>query len=149
MTCSSSELVGALTAAGCQVVLAGERLIVRPAHKVPATLVAELRAHKPALIAYLNSRPVCAECDQPLDPQPWSAADWRELFDERLAVALIDGEMFEIEARRQAWWDTVTRWQEMHPGTTRDQAATALRALVRGEASAAPSPGDTAKERAK
>ena len=46
--------------------LAGERLIVWPASRVPAVLAAAIRAHKPALVAYLRSRPVCAECCQPI-----------------------------------------------------------------------------------
>ena len=66
MTRSCSELAAELVAAGCQVAVAGERLIVRPAAKVPADLIEPIRASKPALVAYLRSRPVCAECRQPI-----------------------------------------------------------------------------------
>lgn len=82
----------------------------------------------------------------PLEPRVWAAADWRAHFEERLAVAAIDGELPEPEARRQAWQDTVTRWQEAHPGTDRGQATAALQAMVRDEAGAAPTPRGTSRE---
>lgn len=77
MTRSCSELVAELVAAECQVTLDGERLIVRPAAEVPARLVEPIRAHKPALVAYLRSRPVCAECRQPIieDVTAWYGGD--------------------------------------------------------------------------
>lgn len=75
-------------------------------------------------------------------PAPWPPADWRELFDERLAIAVVDGEQPEAEARRLAWQACVTRWCEMHPGATIDQAAASLRALVQDKVGAAPSPRD-------
>lgn len=182
MTRSCSDLVAAVSTAGCQVTLAGERLIVRPAAKVPANLIEPIRANKPALVAYLRSRPTCLECRQPIiepvrswwggepvhhacgvaawerdlggriepeeppalvEPQPWTAADWREHFEERVAVAVVDGGVPEAEARRLAWQACVARWCEMYTGTDRDQAAQALRAMVKDEAGAAPSPRDT------
>jgi hypothetical protein len=164
MTRSCSELAAALVTAGCEVTLAAERLIIRPAHKVPANLVAAIRTSKPELVAYLRSRPVCAECrqpitepvrswwggepvhpacgeaawqrdwgDRPAEPEPWAAADWRERFDAQLAMAMIDGEQPEVEARRIAWEGYLALWCEMHPVATRDQAAAELRAMVRGE----------------
>ena len=75
-------------------------------------------------------------------PAPWSPADWRELFDERLAIAVVDGEQPEAEARVLAWQACVTRWCEMHPDAPRAEAAPALRALVQDKAGAAPSPRD-------
>lgn len=79
----------------------------------------------------------------PISPRPWTASDWREHFEERLAAAMVDGEQPEVEARRLAWQACITLWCEMHPGTDRDQAAQELRALVHDRAGAAPSPRDT------
>lgn len=58
----------------------------------------------------------------------WSAADWRALFDEHVAIAMIDGEQPEAEARRLAWGACVERWLAMHPRSSRVEAVAALRA---------------------
>ena len=48
----------------------------------------------------------------------WTAADWRETYEERLALAMIDGEQAEPEARRIARESCVARWLDMHPATS-------------------------------
>jgi hypothetical protein len=76
---------------------------------VPANLVAAIRTSKPALLAYLRSRPVCAECRRPI-----------------------------VEPVR-SWWGGapvhhacgVAAWER----DWGDRAAEALRAMVRGDAS--------------
>jgi hypothetical protein len=44
-----------------------------------------------------------------------TAADWREVYEERIAVATIDGEHSESEARRIAHDYCVVRWLDLHP----------------------------------
>ena len=46
---------------------------------------------------------------------PWTADDWREYHEERIAVAMIDGEQPEAEARRIAWECCIVRWLDLHP----------------------------------
>ncbi len=79
-------------------------------------------------------------------PAPWSPADWRELFDEHVAIAMIDGEQPEAEARRLAWGACVERWLAMPPRSSRVEAAASLRALVQDKAGAAPTPRDRGME---
>ncbi|SUS06240.1 hypothetical protein DF3PB_2580004 [uncultured Defluviicoccus sp.] len=50
-----------------------------------------------------------------VDRSNWTAVDWREVYEERLAVATIDGEQAEPEARRIAWECCVVRWLDLHP----------------------------------
>lgn len=76
----------------------------------------------------------------------WAAADWRELFDEHVAIAMIDGEQPEAEARRLAWGACVERWLAMPPRSSRVEAAASLRALVQDKAGAAPTPRDRGME---
>lgn len=129
--CDAAALVARAAAAGVRLSLDGERVRLRAEAAPPASLVAELRVHKLAVAPQRGASAEPAPLEPlPLEPQPWAAADWRELFNERLAVAMVDGEQPEAEARRTAWQDTVTRWCLMHPGAARDQAATALRELA-------------------
>lgn len=51
----------------------------------------------------------------PRTAMTWEASDWREYFDERVAVAMIEGQQPEAEARRIAWACCVTRWRDLHP----------------------------------
>lgn len=41
--------------------------------------------------------------------------DWREDYEERVAIAMIDGEQAEDEARRIAFKSCVIRWLDLHP----------------------------------
>jgi hypothetical protein len=47
-----------------------------------------------------------------------SYKEWRETFEERFAVAMIDGEQPEPEARRIAFASCLARWLDMHPATS-------------------------------
>lgn len=59
-----------------------------------------------------------------------TAADWRELFSEQVALAMVDGERAEADARRLAWQAMVERWLTLHPLATRAEAEGALRGLA-------------------
>jgi hypothetical protein len=48
----------------------------------------------------------------------WTEDDWRTHFEERLAVAMIDGEQPEAEARRIAYECCVVRWLDLHSVTS-------------------------------
>lgn len=45
-------------------------------------------------------------------------ADWCKWFEERLAVAMLDGEQSESDVRRIAWECCVVRWLDLHPAPT-------------------------------
>lgn len=44
----------------------------------------------------------------------WGAADWREYFEERVAVAMIDGDVGELEARKIAWSCCIDKWRDLN-----------------------------------
>ncbi len=44
-----------------------------------------------------------------------TASDWREYFEERVAIATIEGEQIEPEARRIAFECCIVRWLDLHP----------------------------------
>lgn len=46
---------------------------------------------------------------------PWTVSDWHAFFDERLAIAHIEGELSLPDASRLAWLTCLQRWLERHP----------------------------------
>jgi hypothetical protein len=52
------------------------------------------------------------------DGDGWTAADWREHFAERVAVAMIDGGQPEPQAREMARESCIVRWLDLHPVTS-------------------------------
>ena len=48
-------------------------------------------------------------------PLAWDAADWREYFEERAAVAEHDGGLSRADAERQAYECSLSEWLQQHP----------------------------------
>jgi hypothetical protein len=59
-------LVAETLAAGGRFQIQDDRVRVSAPAPLPGELLARLRVHKPDLIAWLRSRPVCCECRQPI-----------------------------------------------------------------------------------
>ena len=89
----------------------GDRLRVQgPPAVLTEDLVRRLREMKQDILAAL--RP-------PAGPAlGWTAADWQEYFEERLAVALIDGEQPEDDVRAIAWEGCIVQWRNLHPAAS-------------------------------
>lgn len=106
---SASALLAELGARGVRVHAVDGRLRVEgPPEVVTDDLADQVRQMKSDLMRILAP-----------SPRQWDAADWREYFDERVAVAMIDGQQPEAEARRIAWQCCVTRWRDLHPVTSK------------------------------
>jgi hypothetical protein len=73
------------------------------------------RSCEPSWGAFVSSVSAVPCVNAKISPSPWDASDWREYHEERLAIASIDGEESEPEARRIAWECCLTRWRELNP----------------------------------
>lgn len=102
---SASTLVSELAAHGVHLFAVGDRLRIEgPREVLTDELARQLRDMKSQLLRVLSR-----------DSRPWDASDWREYFEERVAVAMIDGEQPEAQARRIAWACCVTHWRALNP----------------------------------
>jgi hypothetical protein len=91
-------------AAGIEVTVAGESLVLRAAAKPPDNLMAALSQHKQEILRLLRDRPV-----------EWDHADWQAYFAERAGIAQFDGGFNRLEAELCAFLDCVDRWLVMSP----------------------------------
>ncbi len=82
----------------------GDRLKLRSSQKPPDDLLAELQAHKPAIIALL----------QPSN-FGWSAEDWQAFFHERAGIAEYNGDVSRAEAEVRAFEWCITEWLNQNP----------------------------------
>ena len=88
---------------GLEIESKGDRLRLRAAQPPPAELLTELAKHKPAIISLLQT---AGEC--------WSADDYRLLYEERAAIAEIDGQLTRHEAGNIAFDSCVVAWLHRH-----------------------------------
>lgn len=77
---SAAEVLRATRAAGVEVRVEGEALVLETAAPPPADVIDLLSRNKPALVALLRVR-----------KDGWFAEDWYAFFDERAAIAEFDG----------------------------------------------------------
>ena len=86
-----------------------------PAAFDPWAVLARIRGGKPDFRNFRNFRNGTPQNANPAAAPQWTADDWGECFEERLAVAMIDGEQPEPEARQIAWECCIIRWLDLHP----------------------------------
>ena len=98
---SAADALKAARAAGVELCLDGDDLVLEASAPPPAEILDLLSLHKPGILSLL--RPA------------WAAEDWREWFEERLAVAMVDGEQAEAAARQIAYGSLIIRWLDLHP----------------------------------
>lgn len=101
---SAADALKAARAAGVELRLHGDDLVLEALAPPPVEILDLLSRHKPGIVTLLR----------PAD-NGWSVADWRQWFEERLAVVMIDGEQIEADARRIAYECCVARWLDLHP----------------------------------
>jgi len=85
-----ADLLAELDALGIRLEADGDRLCFRPRDKVTADLAARMKAHKGELLALLATRKTAGRLLEVAATWP---ADWRELWEERAAIAEYDGNM--------------------------------------------------------
>lgn len=82
----------------------------------PAAEIAVLRqVLRPAVATVAAVAAPGAEKPEPAPARSWTADDWREYFEERLAAAMIDGEQPEAQARAIAYECCIVMWLSLNP----------------------------------
>ena len=102
MTAAAPQIVLDVAAAGGRLTASGDRLTVAAPKPLPGALVAELRQHKPEILAYLTH--VRHEAD-----------DWAEWVAERAAILEYDGGLPRAEAECRAFQHALVEWSNRHP----------------------------------
>jgi hypothetical protein len=96
---SAAEALKAAHAAGIELSLDGDDLLLE-ASAPPHTAILDLLSnHKAGVVALLRS-----------DRDGWSAEDWQVYFDERAAIAEFDGGLPRLEAEARAFACCVVEW---------------------------------------
>ncbi len=101
---SAAEALRAARAAGIQLEINAEDLLLEAAVEPPVALLDALSRNKAGVIALLRA-----------SNGGWSAEDWRAFFDERAGIAEFEGELSRGEAEAQAFACCVDEWLNHHP----------------------------------
>ena len=101
---SAFQALKAARDAGVRISVDGDALVL-DADAAPAAAVLDLLSrHKAGVIALLRA-----------DSDGWSGEDWRALFDERAAIAELDGGLPRDQAEARALACCVTEWLNRNP----------------------------------
>ena len=101
---SAAAVLRAARAAGVELAIDGNDLLLDAATVPPASVVDALRLHKAEVVAML--RP---------GRDGWSAEDWLLFFEERAAIAEFDGRLSRTEAHAQALACCIVEWLNRNP----------------------------------
>jgi hypothetical protein len=101
---SAAEALGAARAAGIQLRIDGNDLVLKASVPPPAPVLNLLSRHKADVVRML--RP---------DENSWSALDWQVFFDERAGIAEFDGGLPRPQAEAHALTCCVAEWLNHHP----------------------------------
>jgi hypothetical protein len=101
---SAAEALKAARAAGVELTLDGDDLLLEASFGPPAAVLDELSRYKTKIVALL--RP---------GRDGWSAEDWHVLFEERAGIAECDGGLARAEAETQAFACCVVEWLNRNP----------------------------------
>ena len=96
---SAAEALKAARAAGIELGIDGDDLVLQASAPPPPAVLDLLSRHKAGIVALLR----------PVDGG-WSAEDWRVFFDERAAIAEFDGGLLRTEAEAHAFACCVVEW---------------------------------------
>ncbi len=103
---SAPQALRAARAAGMELGIEGDNLLLEAASEPPAATLEALSRHKAEIIELL--RP---------GRDGWSAEDWRLYFEERAAVAEFDGGLPRDKAEVQALECCIVEWLNRNPAT--------------------------------
>ena len=101
---SAAAVLRAARAAGVELAIDGNDLLLDAATVPPAPVVDALRRHKAEVVAML--RP---------GRDGWSAEDWQVSFDERAGIIEFDGRLPRAEAEAQALACCIVEWLNRNP----------------------------------
>src|SRR5262245_61199408 len=101
---TAAEALKAARAAGVELALDGENLVLNAASAPPAAVLDALSRHKAEIVVLL--RP---------GRHGWSAEDWQVFFDERAGIVEFDGGLSRPEAEAQAFACCVVEWLNRNP----------------------------------
>jgi hypothetical protein len=101
---SAAAVLRAARAAGVELAIDGNDLLLDAATMPPASVVDALRRHKAEVVEML--RP---------GGDGWSAEDWRFFFEERAAIAEFDGGLPRTKADAQAIACCIVEWLKRNP----------------------------------
>ena len=101
---SAMDALRAARAAGVELRVDGEALVLEAASPPPADVIDMLSRHKPALVALLRS-----------GRDDWTAQNWKTFQDERAAMAEFDGGFPRQEAEARAFGACVVEWLNRNP----------------------------------
>jgi hypothetical protein len=101
---SAAQALQVARAAGVQVNIDGDDLLLEAAAPPPAALLDLLSRNKPEILTML--RP---------GVDGWSPEDWQGLFDERTAIAEFDGRQTRANAEAQAFAYCIVEWLKRNP----------------------------------
>jgi hypothetical protein len=101
---SVREALVAARAAGVELTLDGDGLLLEASSRPPAAVLDGLSRHKKEIVASLRPR-----------TDGWSAKDWHVFFQERAGIAEFDGGLPRAEAEAQAFACCVVEWLNRNP----------------------------------
>jgi len=101
---SAAEALQAARAAGIQLRIDGNDLVLKASVPPPAPVLNLLSRHKADVVRMLSP-----------DENSWSALDWQVFFDERAGIAEFDGGLPRPQAEAQAFAWCVIEWLNRHP----------------------------------
>ena len=101
---SAAEALKAARAAGVELAIDGDDLVLEASAPPPAAVLDLLSRHKAGIVALLR----------PGD-DGWSAEDWQAFFDERAGIAEFDGGLPRAEAEARAFACCVAEWLNRNP----------------------------------
>jgi hypothetical protein len=101
---SAAEALKAARAAGVQLDIDGNDLVLEAAAPPPPAVIDLLSSHKAEVVALL--RPA---------ERGWSAKDWQFFFEERAGIVEFDGGLLRAEAEAQAFACCVVEWLNSNP----------------------------------
>ena len=101
---SAAEALKAARAAGIQLGIDGDDLVLEAPAPPPANVIDLLSRHKAGIVTLL--RPGC---------DGWSAEDWQAFFDERAGIVEFDDGLPRAEAEAQAFACCVVEWLNRNP----------------------------------
>jgi hypothetical protein len=98
------DALRAAQAAGIQVQVDGDDLIIFASAEPSAEVLSLLTSHKAAIMRVLRT-----------GPDGWSAKAWQEFFEERASIAEFDGGLLRDQAEVRAFSCCVGEWLHRHP----------------------------------
>lgn len=101
---SAAEALRLARAAGLQIRLDGDDLVLEAPAPPPSPVLDLVARHKAAIVTLL--RP---------GKDGWSGADWREFFDERAGIAAFDGALSRDLAEARAFSCCIREWLHRNP----------------------------------